>query len=507
MTADAESRRAKKRQTDRNAQRQHRKRQKQYIEGLEAQISLLKSADKTEASQLAAQNLQLQDELQQMRGLWDEMESILQRQRDLRSSSILNAPLVCSDSSSTPGYDSNNERDASAQAFAVRSSSFSDTTRVRPTVPPAPAVVDDHLQSTRLSDLDGLMLHNTSSSHDLTNDLIRCDTLDLHDGSQLLNTDGNEMDAILGDDFQLASMDHSDESDRAMTELTHSQSLTVRNKHTDHFSTMDSSQMQTPRGHESDSAITMRWIASPSHLFRDDDDIDHFPEVEDSSSHQHEKQRTPDPLDGFTELFDACMKHNLPAFRSNMPMLMFSSAAKDVLLHEMIQRASQNPESIGPPVLIDFLVDNKQNSLSTDLKVYLEPVRKTRRTSEYLATYWVLYLLLRWQIVRSEDAYHSLPPWLRPTPLQLVVHHPMAADLIAWPAIREGLVQMSMSDPDRVYDVSTDIGKYLTVEISTSESDLVHDPQQLVSKILDLNNWKLDKEFFNRYPQWKGNTT
>lgn len=66
---------------------------------------------------------------------------------------------------------------------------------------------------------------------------------------------------------------------------------------------------------------------------------------------------------------------------------------------------------------------------------------------------------------------------------------------------------MSMSDPDRVYDVSTDIGKYLTVEISTSESDLVHDPQQLVSKILDLNNWKLDKEFFNRYPQWKCNTT
>lgn len=63
MTADAESRRAKKRQTDRNAQRQHRKRQKQYIEGLEAQISLLKSAGKTEASQLAAQNLQLQDEV------------------------------------------------------------------------------------------------------------------------------------------------------------------------------------------------------------------------------------------------------------------------------------------------------------------------------------------------------------------------------------------------------------------------------------------------------------
>ncbi|RKL32817.1 hypothetical protein BFJ72_g10317 [Fusarium proliferatum] len=485
MTADAETRRAKKRQTDRNAQRQHRKRQKQYIEGLEAQISLLKSAGKSESSQLAAQNLQLQDELQQMRGLWDEMENILQRQRDLRSNSILNVPVVCSDGSPTPSYDSNNERDASAQAFAVKSSSFNDTTQVRPAVRPAPVVVDNHLQSTGLSDLDGLMLHDTTSRHDLPDDLIDCDTLDLHDGSHLLNTDGNEMDAILGDGFPLANMDHSDESDRATTELTHSQSFTVRNKDSDHFSTIDSSQIQTPRARESDSAMTMRWITSPSHLLREADDIDHFPEVEDGSSHHQERKRTPDPLDGFTELFDACMKHNLPAFRSNMPMLMFSSASKDVLLHEMIQRASQNPESIGPPVLIDFLVDNKQNSLSTDLKVYLEP----------------------WQIVRSEDAYHSLPLWLRPTPLQLVVHHPMAADLIAWPAIREGLVQMSMSDPDRVYDVSTDIGKYLTVEISTSESDLVHDPQQLVSKILDLNNWKLDKEFFHQYPQWKDNTT
>ncbi|KAF5606490.1 bZIP transcription [Fusarium subglutinans] len=329
----------------------------------------------------------------------------------------------------------------------------------------------DRLQSTGLSDLDDLMLHDIASRQDLPDALIHCDTLDLHDSSHLLNAGGTEMDTMLGDDFQLASMDHSDESDRATTELTHSQSLTVRNKDSDDFSTMDPSQLQTPRAHESDSAMAMRRITSPSHLLRDNDDMERFPEVEDSSSHYQEMRRTPDPLDGFTELFDACMKHNLPAFRSNMPMLMFSSVAKDVLLHNMIQ------------------------------------LRKTRRTSEYLATYWVLYLLLRWQIVRSEDAYHSLPPWLRPTPLQLVVHHPMAADLIAWPAIREGLVQMSMSDPDRVYDVSTDIGKYLTVEISTSESDLVHDPQQLVSTILDLNNWKLDREFFNRYPQWKGNTT
>jgi hypothetical protein len=339
-----------------------------------------------------------------MRGLWDEMENILQRQRDLRLNSILNVQLIPSDGSPTPSYDSNNERDASAQSFAARSSNFNDTAQGRPTAEPAAVAMGDPLEATGLSDLDGLMLHDASSRHDLPDDLIHCTTLDIHDGSQLLNTEGDAMDAILGDGFHLANMDHSDDSDRATTELAHSQSLTLRNKDLDHFSTIDSTQIETPRVHhgdESETAMTMRWISSPSHLLRENDGMDHFPEAEDSSSSQHGKQHAPDPLDGFTELFDACMKHNLPAFRPNMSMLMFSSLAKDVFLHDMIQRASQNPESIGPPVLIDFLVDNKQNSLSTDLKAYLEPVRKARRTSEYLATYWVLYLLLRVCVPRT----------------------------------------------------------------------------------------------------------
>ncbi|KAF4341631.1 bZIP transcription [Fusarium beomiforme] len=504
MAADAETRRAKKRQTDRNAQRQHRKRQKQYIEGLEAQISLLKSAGKTEASQLAVQNLQLQDELQQMRGLWDEMESILQRQRDLRANSIVNQiqPCVPSDGSPTTSYDSHNERDANVHVFS--------------TATPNPVTnkglstreMTEHLEPNGLSDLDDLMLHDPSTTHDLPENMNYCSTLDLDHGVELLNTEDDAIDAILGDKFQLP-IENTDNNSGL------SQQSTVRNKDPNHFLTIDSIQIHTPRPHRdhgSCTTMTMRWpmsISTPTtdttRLFRENDDMMDFTGMEDTISDETEKQHNQDPLDGFTELFTACLQHDLPPSR-HMPILMFSFLAKDKFLHEMIKRASQNPESIGPPVLIDFLVDNKKNSLSTDLKAYLEPVRKARRTSEYLATYWVLYLLFRWQILQSEDAYHSLPVWLRPTPLQLVVHHPVVADLIAWPAIREGLVQISISDAERVYDVSTDVGKYLTVELSTSEFDLVHDPQQLVSKILDLNNWKLDKEFFNRYPQWKNNT-
>lgn len=60
----AESRRARKRQTDRVAQQQHRKRQKLYIEELESKVALLTSASQAQsASRLAVQNLRLQQEV------------------------------------------------------------------------------------------------------------------------------------------------------------------------------------------------------------------------------------------------------------------------------------------------------------------------------------------------------------------------------------------------------------------------------------------------------------
>jgi hypothetical protein len=47
------------------------------------------------------------------------------------------------------------------------------------------------------------------------------------------------------------------------------------------------------------------------------------------------------------------------------------------------------------PSIREFLLDQTENTFSTDIKSYLEPIKRTRNTSEFLATYWVLYLLLR----------------------------------------------------------------------------------------------------------------
>jgi hypothetical protein len=62
--ATAESRLDRKRRADRVAQRNHRRRQKLYIEELEAEVALLKSASEAEtAARHATQNLRLQKEV------------------------------------------------------------------------------------------------------------------------------------------------------------------------------------------------------------------------------------------------------------------------------------------------------------------------------------------------------------------------------------------------------------------------------------------------------------
>lgn len=58
-----EQRRARKRQTDRVAQQQHRKRQKVYIEQLETQLNIIKSSDQSEVARLATQNFRLREEV------------------------------------------------------------------------------------------------------------------------------------------------------------------------------------------------------------------------------------------------------------------------------------------------------------------------------------------------------------------------------------------------------------------------------------------------------------
>lgn len=57
------SRKERKRIADRNAQREHRKRQKRHVEELEAQLALVSEGGASEIASLVAENTQLRTEV------------------------------------------------------------------------------------------------------------------------------------------------------------------------------------------------------------------------------------------------------------------------------------------------------------------------------------------------------------------------------------------------------------------------------------------------------------
>ena len=128
------------------------------------------------------------------------------------------------------------------------------------------------------------------------------------------------------------------------------------------------------------------------------------------SNHSDTDRSIPSDSQTFPQWLEAFMFESIPGLlnprwlssefssggSSGRPLIPLSPASKeDETVIDMIERARASIDDIGPPDLMEFLLDNPKNTLSVDLKKFLEPVRKSKGTSEFLATYWVLYLLLR----------------------------------------------------------------------------------------------------------------
>ena len=56
---------------------------------------------------------------------------------------------------------------------------------------------------------------------------------------------------------------------------------------------------------------------------------------------------------------------------------------------------------------------------------------------ERVAALYLTYAILRWQVAPTQENYDRLPEWIRPTPMQLSVPHPVWVDYLPWPSIRD----------------------------------------------------------------------
>jgi Domain of unknown function (DUF3425) len=64
-----------------------------------------------------------------------------------------------------------------------------------------------------------------------------------------------------------------------------------------------------------------------------------------------------------------------------------------------------------------------------------------RASPEKVATYYGMYLALRWMVDPKQVHFERMLPFIRPTAWQLATPHPVWIDNIPWPAMRDELVK------------------------------------------------------------------
>ncbi|KIY01477.1 uncharacterized protein Z520_03029 [Fonsecaea multimorphosa CBS 102226] len=126
---------------------------------------------------------------------------------------------------------------------------------------------------------------------------------------------------------------------------------------------------------------------------------------------------------------------------------------------------------------------------------------------EQLATLFVMFTHMRWQIHPTKENYERLPEWFRPTPAQIFHPHPAWMDHIPWPRMRDRVV---VNPQDYHFDnwffpFTSGLSvnwPYDPVDclLSTSEKEEPVINPVFESHIRRLDNWSLGPSFAETFP-------
>ncbi|KAK4641185.1 hypothetical protein QC761_610110 [Podospora bellae-mahoneyi] len=111
-----------------------------------------------------------------------------------------------------------------------------------------------------------------------------------------------------------------------------------------------------------------------------------------------------------------------------------------------LQEASSSEDVLGTHAHVGALCDRdhfeKAPLLSQwAVRVVHSIMSERRRSMTSFGFMYVLFWVTQWMIMPTEEHFESIPMWLRPTPNQYFMPHPMILDFVIWPALREYVVQ------------------------------------------------------------------
>ncbi|KAI9817094.1 MAG: hypothetical protein M1827_001206 [Pycnora praestabilis] len=125
---------------------------------------------------------------------------------------------------------------------------------------------------------------------------------------------------------------------------------------------------------------------------------------------------------------------------------------------------------------------------------------------ERVAVLFILYVLMRWQISPSPLTYDALPDFMTPRPSQLVTHHPIWMDQVAWPDLRDRII-----NHQDIYD-TLEFQALFTAHITVNwpyrpmDALVFQNDEVLMNPVFErhinrLDNWSMGPGFAQRYPE------
>ncbi|KAL3483145.1 hypothetical protein BJX62DRAFT_245189 [Aspergillus germanicus] len=377
----AEDRRERKRASDRLAQREHRRRQREYIDELEAQLKLIKEGSHSESvAVLVAENERLKNELQQLREFASSINVAMSQLQGKVGTSHPVSPApsnptmqhsqarqeTTAASSAEPPL-SNRKSDGATPAIILGHSSIETSFRA----PPAASESYDETYAGRnasqraILEFDDIPQEHVEPSH-LIDSMLQPTPGGNHlaraDPPEPPHTNQNKLaeDTDLGDIYspllsrclwdRLGQLDHT-----ILPDIGYNKP----------FLSSEGHEPQLMPGHSP--------LQSQDVIMRD--------------------TRTTQPQSTTPQ-----------SPHKSIPNILFPALQGDEVLYAMVENARWqaviSDSKIPKPELVDCVLDSTASHFSLELKQYLEPMRRLRRTEEYFACYWLIATLIRVSPVR-----------------------------------------------------------------------------------------------------------
>jgi hypothetical protein len=189
-----------------------------------------------------------------------------------------------------------------------------------------------------------------------------------------------------------------------------------------------------------------------------------------------------------------------------------------LLLDFLAERRQRAAEGVSSHKLVGPAYPSVSSLLNPERSIYSHPLSKfftdilgtfpdLSALPEQVAVLYIMFLIMRWQISPTQEAYERLPEWVTPRPSQLFTPHPAWVDHLPWPRMRDKMVQLypGIALENFFIPYTTTLSLNWPYEpsdtlLSVPDSDELSINPVFEKHLRDLSNWTLGPAFAKSFP-------